>query len=303
MTNTLTVHRRIRRLSLFLVPLAWAGCRPSEAIFERDVALTWATAYCDQLFSCKCADTAGFESLEACTVTLAAEVTGQQIDALEHGLVYDADCVSDALDGLRELGCSTDPSDAVACNACFAYRGTVAEDEPCKRVGSFSDCAQGLLCVARVDFDEQPIDVCSPACVRKALGDACAYDGPNFQILHDCDEGLVCDALGSGRCRALPGPASACEAGILCAPDAWCDTSNDPPICAALKQQSEACELDVECESQWCRGYGRCDEPLVQGTPCVPEHDRCALGLTCAPEYPRCTPTDAIQCMAAPTGP
>lgn len=280
-----------------------AGCQRDAPIFERDASRTVAEHYCAELFACQCLDPAGFASEEGCVATLSADLLGTQLEAVADGLTYDASCIDARVDAIAALGCSRDPAQLETCADCFAYHGIVPEDAPCTRHGEFSDCDQGLVCVTREGFDGQPVDVCAPACQREGEGEPCAFAGPGFLALRDCDDGLVCDVGASGRCVPLPGAGLPCAQEILCSADAWCDASADPPICAARKPNGDACANDVECTSTWCDGGERCRQPIAQGVLCVFDHDRCATGLICTEEMPVCSPADALQCQGPPTSP
>jgi hypothetical protein len=280
-----------------------AGCQRDPPIFERDASRAVAEHYCAELFGCKCLDPAGFASEEGCVATLSADLLDRQLEAVEAELRYDASCIDARIDAIATLGCSRDATQLESCTDCFAYHGAVPQDAPCTRHGEFSDCEQGLTCVTREGFDGAPIDVCVPACLRADEGEPCAFAGPGFYALRDCDDGLVCDLDASGRCVPLPGAGLPCVQEFLCSADAWCDASADPPICAALKSNGEACANDVECVSTWCDGGERCRQPIVQGVLCVFDRDRCATGLICTEELPLCSPADALQCQAPPTSP
>jgi hypothetical protein len=119
-----------------------------------------------------------------------------------------------------------------------------------------------------------------------------------YPALRDCAEGLYCDTETTGECLPLPGPGSPCRDGA-CAPGAWCDTSVETPICAALKVEAAGCTADVECESTWCRNGTRCAEPIEPGEVCVPDEDRCVTGHGCRPDYPFCARYDALICQTA----
>lgn len=285
----------VRASAFALVTLA---CQSEPVVFERDAAREVATAYCEQLFACSCRDSAQFRSEEACMSTMEEELFEQQLDANDEALLYDQSCVQNTVARIGQQECTRDPEALEVCDDCFIYHGRVPEDGECERVGPFSDCAQGLVCVTQIDDDDEPIDVCMPACSRVREGQPCEVQADGFTKLMACDDGLFCDLEDSKLCVALPGPGEPCMDDVTCAPQAWCDAANDPPICASFKANGQGCEADLECESTWCRNAERCAEPLPAGLGCDPEKDRCALGFLCDADEEMCVASDALICAA-----
>lgn len=278
------------------------GCKPEPEVDEQRASDQIARAYCDQVFDCKCIDSAGFSSVEACYSTVINDLRTQQGDAVAGSLVYDPACVAEQIDRVESVGCSRDPEEIATCNDCFVYHGLLPERSPCERVGPFSTCNQGMTCSTIIGGDGEPRDICTPACKIVGKGQGCAYAGDGYQLLYECDEGLWCDSTASGLCMELPGPGFACFDGAACRVGAWCDASVETPVCAELKANGDGCSSDIECESTWCRNGLRCDDPFAEGTPCVVEDDRCDVGLYCPDNYPFCSRTDALLCAAPLTG-
>ncbi len=288
--------------ALRLGAIAWlaahlASCGSDPEVREIDAPRELAFGYCDAVFACVCIDSAGFGSVEGCRESVGQNLLAQQNAALAAGLIYDGSCVQDDLDQLTALACTRAVDEEAACDDCFAYHGLLPEGANCQRVGpDASTCQQGLRCADRFGDDGTVYNVCVPACERVGEGEACALDGPYYQVRRDCAEGLVCDTVSTGTCLPLPGPGQLCRSGT-CAPGAWCDSGAPDPVCASLKSDGAGCASDVECASTWCNGQ-RCTQPIPSGRTCVPGEDRCAEGLACREDTALCAPIDALVCRS-----
>jgi hypothetical protein len=275
-----------------------AGCPGESTISEIDAPRELALGFCDAVFACACVDSAGFGSVEGCRESTGQALLTQQNAAVNAGLIYDASCVAEDLDKIETLACTRALDEPPACDDCFTYHGLLPEGSQCDRLGpDASTCEQGLRCADRFGEDGTVYNVCVPACERVGESEACALDGPYYQVRRECAEGLVCDATSTGVCVLLPTPGMVCRSGA-CAPGAWCDTAAPDPVCAALKSDGAGCSTDIECASTWCRGQ-RCAQPLAKDLACAPGNDRCAEGLQCREDRPICSPVDALICRGA----
>jgi hypothetical protein len=274
------------------------GCGGESTVGEGEAAEQLTFAFCDQVFACTCADSAGFNSVEGCRDTVFRELFDQQDQALAGGLVYDDTCVAEKAERIAELGCERDPAEIVGeCDACFTYHGFLPEGSGCQRFGPrASTCAQGLECADRFDYAGNVVNVCVPACERVGKGEACYLEGPEYIVTRACDEGLFCESASTGVCFALPGPGERCASG-MCAGGSWCDTSATNPVCAAVKGIGAGCDADLECQSTWC-GSGRCATPIEPGLACLPEAHRCVAGYVCPEDRLQCTPIDSLVCRS-----
>ncbi len=121
----------------------------------------------------------------------------------------------------------------------------------CVAAGVGQECEQGLQC----SFADA---LCVPFQVVEDLGEACA---PAGGLYCDPTAELVCSvdtAAGDSNVCARAGDLGAtCQSGTLSTPcdpfsDLYCDFM-DTGLCASLKDDGSACELDEECSSRTCQ--------------------------------------------------
>lgn len=100
----------------------------------------------------------------------------------------------------------------------------------------------------------------------------------------DEDETLI---SAKGTCVAPPAAGEECP-DLVCARAAWCDLTEDPPICKDKKGIGEDCSADAECTSRICDGAaGQCGAKRPAGESCFAdgqcESDFCdSLEARCA---------------------
>jgi hypothetical protein len=234
----------LRRLApTFLLFAACGGANGggggSSPIPEDELPTELAELICGLVHGqCECEDPA--EADEAtCIDSKQSEFEENQADAQAAGLTYDAECAGRYAGGISDLGCdSSSSSESGDCDYCAIYHGDVAEGETCVAFGSFSDCAQGLLCSGGTCYDP-----CGGGDETLGEGEDCdpvAQEPPYCDYLDD----LVCDPE-TMTCVALPGIGEECPL-YLCAQGAICDT--ETMMCVALPGEGEPC-VNEQCGS------------------------------------------------------
>lgn len=202
----------------------------SEPIAEDDAAAAYAAAACEMIERCGCL--LGPVKWTDCEPDLHEHFAIWQANARRDGLVFDAACLSEQLDPLATDACRS----ATACNI---YYGDLPVGAPCQRYdysGAMSSCAQGLRC-------DYVFGVCmkSPADLsgaRLAANEPCV------------------DEVGA--------PIEFCDYTV----GLFCDVDAEAPSCVPLAPASEACTLDVGCETYLCEA-GSCVARKPDGDVCA----------------------------------
>lgn len=247
----------------------------AQPIPEEELPEAEAQALCELFFECSCESDA-YPDEATCVETRRSTFSDDQAAAQAAGLSYDAQCAGDALALAQSTLCA--PYVALDCDSyCAPYHGDLGVGMPCsmpvETQPTWSDCAQGLWCLA---------GSCQDPCGGSGLlglGDACRDE--MGQSLGQCDTNLWCD-FETSSCIALPGAGEPCYGGEICAPGAVCDYSSGDGLCVAAPGEGEACTYVCDV-GFYCNGVdgaeGTCVGLPSAGQPCW--QGACAAGLLC----------------------
>lgn len=195
--------------------------------------------------------------------------SGRSLDAAECGRATEAA----HLEEFSSLAALPVRYDAAAAARCLQSRKALyarcdmptgeETDDPCADV-FVGELLEGTVCESDVECARiagEPA-ICepkqrstSPVChARAAVGAEC--------IGSTCQTGLYCDLFSascqprkeSGHCEIV----TACAASAACSPQSQCEPR---------KAVGEACQLALQCESNWCSG-GFCEKPLGSAEAC-----------------------------------
>lgn len=242
---------------------------------------------CDAYQTCGCGEIAGVD-LTNCRAGLgfSYDAFGDQVRELN--LTYDGDCVERLINAMAERGCETEVQYNPYCRPeqCQVYYGTKQVGEECEGGLSYSECAQGLVCLGEC---QEP---CQNGMINIPEGGVC-YDEERG-IRGACDVDLLCDTTGDGTCKTLPTVGEPCLQNALCAEGLYCNAfEGEPIVCEPVLAEGAECIYPVSCESTNCSD-GTCGPAPGEGEPCT---QKCASDdLVCAFDG-----GSQVICMSLPT--
>ena len=258
--------RALRRASRWLFAiLACIGSCSARQQSGSEVGRQVAEHLCPVQRGCDCDERL---LIEDCEATVEREIARHEHEAIESGLVFDAECLDAFLAHIDEIAScisidqwSSPPSP----QECSVYSGTVEIGGPCTNYEFYppmTDCQQGLVCQGG-----KCRNVNEPEILQE--GEPCQE---GWVSLGECAEGLACDTLDTDTCilyEPLPmfpighecRHSAECEPGSYCRPmDGVGDPSDQMPgVCTAYTPAGEACSLFYECD-WWCED-GVCQYP------------------------------------------
>jgi len=236
---------------MFALTFALAGnlgcAEEPRTVAAKDYSNALALGYCKAVYSCPC-PTYPYENANACFSSLANAYNKVVNEAAFAGLSYDGTCPGQELDFIESLGCSSTTTElpaGICLPPCHAWHGNTQAGGPCQvfatsaeRGLAFSNCGQGLNCVAQVC-----VNPCQSAQALPQLGQPC----PNGF----CTVGAMCDATMTCVAQAsLPGVGAVCLDGQCDPKRAVCvDGAN---VCAALPNVGEACVAGQCVATAYC---------------------------------------------------
>lgn len=279
----------INTLAVFGLVVSMAACKgnggggdggtPAQPIPEDELPDASAAALCELFFGCSC-ENPEYPDEVACVDVRRATASEEQLAAQAAGLIYDDQCAGDLLALAEANGCA--PQLALDCDTfCAVYHGQQGVNQPCtmpvEGQPAWSDCAQGLWCIAGTC-----VDACANPEVGLGLGEMCRDDEGQSLGMCDPQQGLWCDA-DSRICITLPGVGEPCYLSEICGVGATCDWSGDGAICVPIPGAGEACTYECD-EGFYCNGVdgaeGVCVALPGEGQPCGPG-GACSTGHAC----------------------
>ncbi|MCP3136474.1 hypothetical protein [Pyxidicoccus xibeiensis] len=240
-------------------------------------------------------------------------------EALEDGrLSYDAEAAGRCVAALRDGDCRVAPLSQTALMYGLEYDPAcqvLRTEEPAEACAYDLECGEQGQCRYRQDnacagaCEPRPKEgepaftaQCVPGLIRSGFngvcrrpiqeGGSCVETQGGFTLPLPCEEGLWCDADGSGKCQRTGSEGDACEDlrfGSTCGAAFFCKDGR----CSRRARQGEACSVPGPTTLLWeeqCQGElfcdaapgasGTCQARGAEGASCR-ETVECAVGLTC----------------------